>query len=109
MAHPNDYLYLTTIGRVSGEPRQVEIWYVTFEDAYYLVSEARGEAQWVKNIEAQPSVIVRLGGRDGTGVVAHGRTVDPDEEPERAAAVSALMNAKYGWSDGLIVELRPTE
>jgi len=36
-----------------------------------------------------------------------GRIVDPDDEPELAKQVSELMEAKYQWSDGLIVELRP--
>ncbi len=36
-----------------------------------------------------------------------GRIIDPDGEPELAKKVSELMEAKYQWSDGLIVELRP--
>jgi hypothetical protein len=30
-----------------------------------------------------------------------------DREPRLAATVKALFDAKYGWSDGLIVELKP--
>ena len=30
-----------------------------------------------------------------------------DHEPALAAAVKALFDAKYGWSDGLVVELTP--
>jgi hypothetical protein len=33
--------------------------------------------------------------------------VDPAQEPELAQAVSALMDAKYNWSEGLIVQLCP--
>jgi hypothetical protein len=33
------------------------------------------------------------------------RLVDEDKDPELAAVVSKLMNAKYGWNEGLIVEL----
>ena len=36
-----------------------------------------------------------------------GRVVDRAQELALAAAVSALMDAKYEWSDGLIVELTP--
>jgi hypothetical protein len=36
-----------------------------------------------------------------------GRVVDVDDEPELARNVTELMEAKYQWSDGLIVELRP--
>jgi hypothetical protein len=28
-------------------------------------------------------------------------------EPDLVAAVRALMDAKYGWSDGLVVEVAP--
>ena len=44
---------------------------------------------------------------DSDKYVGLGRIVDPDDEPELAKQVSVLMEAKYQWSDGLIVELRP--
>ena len=44
---------------------------------------------------------------DSDKYVGLGRTINPDDEPELAKKVSELMNAKYQWSDGLIVELRP--
>jgi len=39
--------------------------------------------------------------------VGLGRVVDPEDEPELAKEVSELMEAKYQWSNGLIIELRP--
>ena len=44
---------------------------------------------------------------DSDKYVGLGRIVDPDDEPELAKRVSELMEAKYQWSDGLIVELQP--
>jgi len=35
------------------------------------------------------------------------RVVHNDREPQLAATVNALFDSKYGWSDGLIVELTP--
>ena len=35
------------------------------------------------------------------------RTVDKHSESKLAEGVSSLMRSKYGWSDGLIVELTP--
>jgi hypothetical protein len=35
------------------------------------------------------------------------RTVDKLTEHKLAGEIANLMNAKYGWSDGLIVELTP--
>jgi hypothetical protein len=44
---------------------------------------------------------------DSGGYVGLGRIINLDDEPELAKKVSELMNEKYHWSDGLIVELRP--
>jgi len=44
---------------------------------------------------------------DSDKYVGLGRIVDPNDEPELARKVSELMEAKYQWSTGLIVELRP--
>jgi deazaflavin-dependent oxidoreductase (nitroreductase family) len=108
------FLYLTTTGRKSGLPRRIEIWFVECEGAHYVVSEMRRESGWVKNIERDPRVSFSVGTRGARESVcattlARARTVDPNAEPDLAARVSALMNGKYGWSDGLIVELSPEE
>jgi hypothetical protein len=42
-----------------------------------------------------------------TGVRATARVVDAQLEPTLAGNVRALMDAKYAWSDGLIVEIAP--
>jgi deazaflavin-dependent oxidoreductase (nitroreductase family) len=97
------YLYLTTIGRVTGRPREIEIWFTEHGGRFYLVAEREG-ANWVRNIESQPQVKVRVGDAafNAAALVVHN-----DREPQLAAAVKALFDAKYGWSDGLIVQLTP--
>ena len=35
------------------------------------------------------------------------RTVDRFTEHKLAGEIASVMNTKYGWSDGLIVELTP--
>jgi len=97
------YLYLTTTGRVTGRPREIEIWFAEHGGRFYLIAES-ARANWVRNIEAQPQVEVRVGGAQFSAV---GRVVPNDREPELAASVKALFDARYGWSDGLIVELTP--
>ena len=99
------FLYLTTIGRVSGQRREIEIWFTEREGRFYLIAEHGERANWVRNIQAQPQVNVRVGDRqfDATARIVH-----ENREPELAAAVRALSDAKYGWSDGLIVELTPS-
>jgi deazaflavin-dependent oxidoreductase (nitroreductase family) len=100
------FLYLTTTGRVSGLPRTIEIWFVERAGRYYVVAERREDAQWVKNLERDPAVRFRVGTRDDPGrdATATARVV---REPELVAAVASLMDAKYGWSDGLVIEIAP--
>lgn len=107
-----NFLYLTTRGRKSGEARQIEIWFVEHGGYHYLVSEKRGESGWVKNIERHAAVAYSVGTRDDPQAAlpqrsARGRIVPAAAEPELVRTVCALMAKKYGWSDGLVVELRP--
>ncbi len=57
-------LYLTTIGRRSGLPREIEIWFVACNGKLYLLAEHFHRAYWVRNIERYPRVRVRIGGRE---------------------------------------------
>jgi len=98
------FLYLTTTGRRTGQPREIEIWFTERGGRYYLIAEHRESAHWVQNLQAQPQVQVRLGDRT---FAASARVVDDGREPELSAAVKALSDAKYGWSDGLVVEIAP--
>jgi deazaflavin-dependent oxidoreductase (nitroreductase family) len=100
---PTVYLYLTTTGRVTGQPREIEIWFTEHGGHFYLVAE-RESANWVRNIQSQPQIKVRVGAGEINAVA---RVVQKDREPQLAATVKALFEAKYGWSDGLITELTP--
>ncbi len=82
---------LVTTGRTSGEPRQLRIWFASVEDRLYLLSQAGAKAHWVRNIEAEPAVSVRIGKRTFAGTA---RVVRPDE-PDDALA-RELWAAKYG-------------
>lgn len=106
---PTEYFYLTTAGRKSGNPHQIEIWFIEHDGCYYIVSEGRERADWVQNILLNPAVTFSIGSRDAPQSDGTARVVDPAEEPELAATVSALMHAAYEWSDGLIVEIKPSE
>jgi deazaflavin-dependent oxidoreductase (nitroreductase family) len=98
------YLYLTTTGRRSGLPREIEIWFTEHAGHFYIIAEHRERADWVRNIRANPRVRVRVGDRR---FEASARPLDDEREPELARTVKALSDAKYGWSDGLIVEIEP--
>lgn len=96
------FLYLTTTGWKTGRRHEIEIWFVEYGGRYYVVSERREGAHWVKNILHDSRVAFRVGGRTFNGTA---RSVGG--ETTLAAEVSKLMDAKYGWSQGLIVELAP--
>jgi deazaflavin-dependent oxidoreductase (nitroreductase family) len=98
------YLYLTTTGRRTGRPREIEIWFTQRAGRYYLVAEHRERAQWVRNLRAAPRVAVRVGRRS---FAAHARVVDAKAEPALAHTVKKLSEKKYGWGNGLVVELDP--
>ena len=93
------YLYLITRGHRSGKPHEIEIWYVEHQGCYYLIAEKRGAAHWVQNIRANPAIRFRLG-----EVTADGTAAFPSD-PDLIAAVKSKMEAKHGWSDGLVVEI----
>jgi deazaflavin-dependent oxidoreductase (nitroreductase family) len=99
-----DFLYLATVGRSSGRPHLIEIWYVEREGRYYVCSEHRERSDWVRNALAQPAVAFMVRRRVGR---ARARALDPAAEPELHAAVRALLDRRYDWSDGLIVEIAP--
>ena len=50
---------------------------------------------------------VRIGDRGAPPIAVHGRALDSSADKALAEGVSAKMDTKYGWSDGLIVELCP--
>ena len=94
------YLYLTTTGRRSGRPREAELWFTQRADRYYVIAEDRERAHWVRNLLADPRVRWRVEGQTFTG---RARVLDG----AAGVSVQALSAAKYGWGDGLVVELAP--
>jgi deazaflavin-dependent oxidoreductase (nitroreductase family) len=98
------HLYLTTTGRRSGLARRIEIWFTRHQGRYYLIAEHGLKARWVLNVLAEPAVRARVGRRSFRG---RARVVDSRAEPELAATIRGLSEAKYGWGAGLIVEIAP--
>jgi deazaflavin-dependent oxidoreductase (nitroreductase family) len=97
-------LYLTTTGRRTGKPREIEIWFTRRRGVYYLVAEHGERAQWLQNLLVEPRVRVRVGRRTFD---ARGRVVTPAADAALVRAVQELSERKYGWGEGLVVELRP--
>jgi len=99
-----EFLYLTTTGRKSGLPRQIELWFTRRDGRYYIIAEHLMDTHWVQNVLADPGVSVRVGHEDFR---ARARVVEAAVEPDLHETVQELSERKYGWGDGLVVELTP--
>ncbi len=71
---------------------------------YCVVAELRDKSHWVQNIKRDSKVSFRVGDATHEGSA---RAINRRMEAELALKVSKLMEVKYKWSEGLIVELTP--
>lgn len=104
MSEP-EFLYLTTTGRRSGQPREIEIWFTERDGRYYLLAEHGEQTSWVQNLRTNPHVTVRVGER---AFAASARVVDTAADDGLRDDVRVRSERKYGWGDGLVVELAPS-
>jgi len=56
----DDFCYLTTTGRVTGQPHTIEIWFALGGRTLYMLSGSH-TSDWLKNLLRVPDVAVRLG------------------------------------------------
>lgn len=85
----DQFLYLTTKGRRTGNPHEIEIWFGTSGRTVYILAGGRGESDTVRNIMADPAVTVRIGKRTFAGT---GRVLGMGEED---ALARRLLLDKY--------------
>ncbi len=55
------FLILTTTGRKTGLPRETPLQYEEVDDAIYVASARGMDADWVRNIAANPHITVQVG------------------------------------------------
>lgn len=93
------FAYLETVGRLTGNPHEIEIWFAGEagdvdepgqRTRLYLMSGGRERADWVKNLVRTPRVRVRVAGRwyDGTARIIEG---EPGERRARELVCSKYM------------------
>jgi deazaflavin-dependent oxidoreductase (nitroreductase family) len=95
---------LTTHGWKTGKQHRIEIWFVEYNGRYYIISELLDSAHWVQNIKRNSVVSFSINDKVIKG---NARIVDQEKESALSAEVLKLMDTKYKWSQGLIVELMP--
>jgi deazaflavin-dependent oxidoreductase (nitroreductase family) len=93
VSEDHEYAYLTTTGRRTGKPHTVEIWYRRIGDVVWFLSGGLHNADWVKNLQADPRATIAIGEEVLTG------TAFLDDQ----AATDARrgLAARYqGWQEG---------
>ncbi|GAA5006937.1 nitroreductase/quinone reductase family protein [Streptomyces siamensis] len=80
---------LETTGRTSGLPRRTPVGGRRVGDSFWLVSEFGDKSQYVRNIQADPRVRVRIRGRWYHGT-AHPL---PDDDPRARLGLLPRMNS----------------
>ena len=90
------FAYLTTIGRRTGRPHRIEIWFAVEDGRVFMLAGGRERADWVRNLKADPRIRIELGDDIYAGIA---RVLDPGlSEDQRARE---LLVAKYRKGDDL--------
>ncbi|PSN87855.1 hypothetical protein B9Q11_02645 [Candidatus Marsarchaeota G2 archaeon ECH_B_SAG-F08] len=88
--HYKDYsLWLTTLGRKTGKPRLVQIWFAFVNGELYILSRHGLDSWWAKNLLKNNSVIVNVAGR------AFSAKAELIEDPILTNEVWRYYKAKY--------------
>ena len=85
----DDYCYLTTRGRTSGNAHRMEIWYAAVPGTLYLMAGGGMSSDWVRNLVAEPTVTVELAG------TVHRATARVIEDAEEQGRARTLVFDKY--------------
>jgi deazaflavin-dependent oxidoreductase (nitroreductase family) len=108
---PPTYAILETTGRKTGQPRRTPVGNGLDGDTFWIVAEHGWRAGYVRNIQADPRVRVRVGGRWRTGSA---NPIPEDDPRERQRAIGLRLNAAVvrAMGTGLLtvrVDLDPGE
>jgi deazaflavin-dependent oxidoreductase (nitroreductase family) len=97
-----NFCYLTTTGRVSGRPHEIEIWFSLVPETrtLYMLSGGRDRSDWVRNLRRDPGVTVRIAGEEFGGLAREARDAEEDELARR------LLVEKYESSPGSLANWR---
>ena len=88
------YAYLTTVGRVTGRPHRIEIWFVMISRSMWVLSGGGRNSDWVQNLIADPELVVEVGdGRWTAQAVLH-------DEAASHPARERLAERYQGWQQG---------
>jgi deazaflavin-dependent oxidoreductase (nitroreductase family) len=85
-----DFGYLTTTGRISGNPHQIEVWFAREGENVYLLAGGGDRSDWVRNLMISPAVTLEIGDLKRT---TRARVVEPGSDED--AMARRLLVDKY--------------
>jgi hypothetical protein len=103
--------YLTTTGRSSGTPHEIEIWFAFHDGAFFLLAGGKEGSDWVQNLRSNPAAALRI-----DDVEAPVLADEPGKDDPIQAEARHLLREKYAYegedlvawaNDSLLVRLRP--
>jgi deazaflavin-dependent oxidoreductase (nitroreductase family) len=97
------YCYLTTTGRTTGQPREIEIWFGIANATLYMLSGSGGDAghpkaHWVRNLLKNPLVTVRIAEDTFTG---RARLTEPGTDEDAVARRLLVEKYQPGYANDL--------
>jgi deazaflavin-dependent oxidoreductase (nitroreductase family) len=86
---------ITTIGRSSGRPRRIEIWYFVAEGRVYITGTP-GRRDWYANIQADPRMTFHV--KQGARADLPARAMPISDPAERRRIMGAVMRQNSWFS-----------
>ena len=96
-----EFCYISTVGRVSGKPHTIEIWFTARGETIFVLAGGGTSADFVQNVVVDPSVVVKIGDRAYRG---SGRLADEEE----SVFARAMIPAKYAHRESGLEEWAKT-
>jgi deazaflavin-dependent oxidoreductase (nitroreductase family) len=90
---PKMWAMLETTGRRSGLPRQTPVGNGLIDGVFWIVASHGRQADYVRNIEQNPAVRVKIGRRWHTGAAT---VLDDDDTDARSQSLPHRMDAAIG-------------
>lgn len=92
---------ITTIGRTSGQPRRIEIWYFVIDGRVYI-SGTPGARDWYANLQANPRMIFHV--KQGARADLSASAILITDPAERRRLMASIKAANSYFGDGNLEE-----
>ncbi len=84
---------ITVTGRRSGRPITIPVWFVEDGDTLYLLPVRGSDADWYRNLVANPTIRLTADGAE------HTTRSSPTTDPRKVHEIVDKFSAKYGAKD----------